>query len=188
MKSYLYSLLLVTSGLTAGCSVAPSSGYSAAPVAAAVTTETAAVVEPLHEQDFTSATAVPDVVVNVSPATKILAAPDPPPDRDAGIAVEPTVAATMIAAPTVTRRQSESLTRAYVVKDGETLWTIAARPELYGDALLWSLLYQANRDQIKDPRQIYPEQVLSVPRDLSEEELQEAREWARKSEVFPVEN
>lgn len=90
--------------------------------------------------------------------------------------------------PSVVERRTELLTKAYVVKAGETLWTIAAEPELYGDALLWSLLYQANRDQIKDPRTIYPGQVLSVPRNLSVEELEAAREWARKSGVFPVNN
>jgi nucleoid-associated protein YgaU len=76
----------------------------------------------------------------------------------------------------------------YTVADGETLWTIAARQEVYFDSLLWPLLYKANRDQIKDPRQIYPGQVLNVPRDLTREEQEEARETARASDIFPVEN
>lgn len=70
--------------------------------------------------------------------------------------------------------------------EGETLWTIAARKDIYFDSFLWPLIYQANRDQIKDPRQIYPGQVLSIPRDTSETEKEEAREKARKSDVFPV--
>jgi len=72
------------------------------------------------------------------------------------------------------------------VGSGETLWSIAARPEIYNDPLLWLLLYQANRDQIKDPRQIFRGQTLHIPRNISERERDEAREAARKSTVFPV--
>jgi hypothetical protein len=52
--------------------------------------------------------------------------------------------------------------------------------------LLWPLLYQANRDQIKDPRQIFPGQTLSIRRDMTEQELEEARQKARESDIFPV--
>jgi hypothetical protein len=52
--------------------------------------------------------------------------------------------------------------------------------------MLWPLLYQANRDQIKDPRQIFPGQTLSVRRDMTEKELEEARQKARESDIFPV--
>ncbi|MGE4578685.1 MAG: DUF4398 domain-containing protein [Desulfuromonadales bacterium] len=74
----------------------------------------------------------------------------------------------------------------YTVVGGENLWSIAAKEEVYADGLLWPLLYKANRDQIKDPRQIYPGQVLSIPRDLSAEAMDEAREKARRSDIFPV--
>lgn len=74
----------------------------------------------------------------------------------------------------------------HAVEEGETLWSIAARRDIYGDALLWPLLYKANRDQIKDPRQIYPGQVLSIPRDISDAEKEESREKARASDVFPL--
>lgn len=75
----------------------------------------------------------------------------------------------------------------YTVANGETLWTIAARRDIYVDALLWPLIYKANRDQIKDPRQIYPGQVLNIPRDVSAAEKEEARETARHSDIFPLE-
>lgn len=74
----------------------------------------------------------------------------------------------------------------YTVTDGETLWTIAARPSIYHDPLLWPLLYKANRDQIKDPRQIYPGQVLTIPRHVPEAQLEKARQEARSSDVFPL--
>lgn len=70
------------------------------------------------------------------------------------------------------------------VRAGETLSNIAARQEVYGDPLLWPLVYKANRDQIKDPQQIFPGQVLTIPRDKSAEEKEAAREEARSSELF----
>ena len=82
--------------------------------------------------------------------------------------------------PAPTRPQS------YRVRGGETLWTIAARNDIYADALLWPLIYQANRDQIKDPRQIYPQQTLTIPRLVSDEAQQEARQRARESKIFPI--
>lgn len=76
--------------------------------------------------------------------------------------------------------------QSYRVRGGETLWTIAARSDIYADALLWPLIYQANRDQIKDPRQIYPKQSLTIPRQVSEEDQQDARQRARESKIFPL--
>lgn len=78
------------------------------------------------------------------------------------------------------------LTR-YVVNEGEVLWGIAARKDVYADPLLWPIIYKANRDQIKDPRRIYPGQVLSIPRGISNAETREARETARNSDIFPIE-
>ena len=74
----------------------------------------------------------------------------------------------------------------YNVGEGENLWTISARPEVYNEGLLWPLLYQANRDQIKDPRQIFPGQALNIRRDMTLQELDEARQKARESDIFPV--
>lgn len=74
----------------------------------------------------------------------------------------------------------------YTVTDGETLWIIAAKKEIYQDPLLWPLLYRANRDQIKDPRRVYGGQTLSVPRNQSESDLAEARASARESDAFPI--
>lgn len=74
----------------------------------------------------------------------------------------------------------------YLVGEGETLWTIADHPTVYGDGNLWPLLYQANRDQIKDPRQIFPGQTLSVRRDLTPTEIEEAREKGKASDIFPL--
>lgn len=52
----------------------------------------------------------------------------------------------------------------YTVRRGETLPQIAARAEIYNDASLWPLIYRANRDQIRDPKRLWPGQILTIPR------------------------
>ena len=74
----------------------------------------------------------------------------------------------------------------YKVGEGETLWTISALPAVYNDSHLWPLLYEANRDQIKDPRQIFPGQVLNIRRDLTKQDIEEARQKAQESDIFPI--
>ena len=70
------------------------------------------------------------------------------------------------------------------VQAGENLATIAARVEVYNDALLWPLIYKANRDQIKDPTEIFSGQILMIPRDKTTAEVEAARQEARMLKLF----
>ncbi len=49
-----------------------------------------------------------------------------------------------------------------IVQPGNSLWRIARR--ILGHGTMYTLLYQANKDQIRDPDLIYPGQVFAVPR------------------------
>lgn len=49
----------------------------------------------------------------------------------------------------------------YTVEKGDSLSKIAQR--IYGDANQWKRIYEANRDQIKDPDLIHPGQRLTLP-------------------------
>ncbi|SHI50148.1 protein of unknown function [Malonomonas rubra DSM 5091] len=71
-----------------------------------------------------------------------------------------------------------------VVGGAENLMMIAAREEVYEDGMLWPLIYKANRDQIKDPKEIFPGQELVIPRDKSEEEIEAARREAEELKLF----
>jgi nucleoid-associated protein YgaU len=71
-------------------------------------------------------------------------------------------------------------TLSYTVRRGETLPQIAARTEIYNDSSLWPLIYRANRDQIRDPKQLWPGQVLKIPRHFSRDEAQEAKRYSGK--------
>lgn len=49
----------------------------------------------------------------------------------------------------------------FVVQPGNSLWRIARA--VYGQGLEYTVIYQANREQIRDPDLIYPGQVFQVP-------------------------
>ncbi len=68
----------------------------------------------------------------------------------------------------------------HTVLRGETLPQIAAQADVYGDQNLWPLLYRANRDQISDPGHIRPGQILRIPRNVSKEEIAEARRYSQE--------
>ncbi|HPI37145.1 MAG TPA: LysM peptidoglycan-binding domain-containing protein [Ignavibacteriaceae bacterium] len=51
----------------------------------------------------------------------------------------------------------------YTVVKGDHLWGIARKKEHYGNGFAWPKIYNANRDQIKNPDLIYPKQVFKVP-------------------------
>ncbi|WP_247894576.1 LysM peptidoglycan-binding domain-containing protein [Azospirillum sp. B510] len=51
--------------------------------------------------------------------------------------------------------------RNVVVQPGNSLWRLARRT--YGDGMLYTTIYTANRDQIRDPDLIYPGQIFALP-------------------------
>jgi nucleoid-associated protein YgaU len=52
-------------------------------------------------------------------------------------------------------------TQTYVVQAGDTLSKIAQK--YYGDATLYTKIFEANRDVLKDPNRISPGQKLRIP-------------------------
>lgn len=51
------------------------------------------------------------------------------------------------------------------VQPGNTLWAIAE--ERYGEGILYVSVFEANRDNIRDPNLIYPGQVFTLPEDVN---------------------
>jgi nucleoid-associated protein YgaU len=51
--------------------------------------------------------------------------------------------------------------RSVVVQPGNSLWRLARRT--LGDGMLYTTIYAANRDQIRNPDLIYPGQIFAVP-------------------------
>lgn len=79
------------------------------------------------------------------------------------------------------RENSPSLPTSYTVRRGETLPQISARTEIYNDSTLWPIIYRANRDQIRNPIQLWPGQVFVIPRNFSHDEAVEARRYSNKN-------
>jgi nucleoid-associated protein YgaU len=52
-------------------------------------------------------------------------------------------------------------TQTYVVQSGDTLSKIAQK--YYGDPSLYTQIFEANRDILKDPNKIFPGQKLKIP-------------------------
>ncbi|MCF8467973.1 MAG: LysM peptidoglycan-binding domain-containing protein [Sneathiella sp.] len=57
--------------------------------------------------------------------------------------------------------QGSGGTRA-VVQPGNSLWRIARR--VYGEGMEYTVIYQANQDQIRDPDLIFPGQIFTLPK------------------------
>jgi nucleoid-associated protein YgaU len=51
--------------------------------------------------------------------------------------------------------------QAFIVQPGNSLWRIARRS--YGEGLRYTVIYEANRGQIRNPDLIYPGQVFAIP-------------------------
>ncbi|MEJ2195392.1 MAG: LysM peptidoglycan-binding domain-containing protein [Ignavibacteriaceae bacterium] len=73
----------------------------------------------------------------------------------------------------------------YRVVRGDHLWGIAKKKEHYGNGFAWPIIYKANRDQIKNPDLIYPDQVFKIP-PLSEEEKSKYEKIRRNYKPAPV--
>ncbi len=48
-----------------------------------------------------------------------------------------------------------------MIQPGNNLWRIARRT--YGYGIRYTVIYQANREQIRDPDLIYPGQIFVLP-------------------------
>lgn len=80
-----------------------------------------------------------------------------------------------------TKEPPPPLPASYTVRRGETLPQISARTEIYNDSTLWPIIYRANRDQIRDPKRLWPGQVFVIPRNFSRAEAVEARRFSNKN-------
>lgn len=138
----------------------------AEPLAAPETAEASAAPEPVQvvpEPDVAESSAEvaeaeapadPVEAATDAPAAEPAAAPDPAPAETSQVEVASTQ-------PVVTPEPTPPAPVTVTVQPGFTLWGIAQ--ERYGDGVLYIQVFEANRDQIKNPDLIYPGQVFTVP-------------------------
>lgn len=60
-----------------------------------------------------------------------------------------------------TKKTSKKNGQNYKVKSGDCLWNIAKK--FYGSGSKYTKIYNANKDKIKNPNLIYPNQILWIP-------------------------
>jgi hypothetical protein len=105
----------------------------------------------------------------------VAAAPAPTPAPAPETAPTATVDVAATAAPAAATQPAETkstgqLSR-YTVLPGDTLAGIASRQEVYGDARLWPFLYRSNVNQIGPRGLIFPNQVLTVDRNHTADDV-----------------
>lgn len=81
----------------------------------------------------------------------------------------------------ISSRLSDELktkTKRHKVSKGESLWTIAKRNDIYANPWLWPLIWQANRDSLKNPGSVRAGQVLKIRSNPTVDEVVNAVNFA----------
>lgn len=85
-------------------------------------------------------------------------------------------------------RKLQELPRSYTVVPGDFLIKISEMRRIYGDPTHWKRIYRANRQEIRDPNLIFPDQVFLIPRGTPTQHVVAQGEWlaliAGYSEVY----
>jgi len=96
-----------------------------------------------------------------------------------GTAAEGQTAESKALAAKAKKKKTKPMMESYVVKKGDCLWSIAKLKGIYSDPFLWPVIYEANKDKIKNQNLIYPGQKLVIPRSgMTMDDVKEARKKA----------
>lgn len=79
-----------------------------------------------------------------------------------------------------TLKSAAQAPRPYIVQRGDTLSAIAARESVYGNSLLWPLLWAANRSSLPNPNRLRAGATLQIKPSPSVDEVVEAIQTARQ--------
>lgn len=115
--------------------------------------------------------AAPAAEQPTTPAAEPAAQPEQPaaaaateqPAAPATVAPAETKVAT--AAPAVDPDALEKSTSKVIIQPGNSLWKLSRR--IYGKGTMYTVIYEANRDFIKNPNLIYPGQIFTAPKSAS---------------------
>jgi nucleoid-associated protein YgaU len=107
-----------------------------------------------------AATVAASQVAAAEPVTRAVTIEKTPEPAPAVAATEPVAApvAEVAAAPVVVEEGPKKL----VIQPGNSLWKLSR--EVYGKGRMYTIIYEANRDQLKNPNKIFPGQILTAPK------------------------
>ena len=74
----------------------------------------------------------------------------------------------------------------YSVVDGDNLWDISGKDDVYANSFQWPLIYKTNRDKIKDADLIYPGQVFDIDQNASASDIDAAVNHAKTRGAWSV--
>ncbi|MDX1442237.1 MAG: LysM peptidoglycan-binding domain-containing protein [Gammaproteobacteria bacterium] len=80
----------------------------------------------------------------------------------------------------------EAASMTYMVSQGDSLWGIAGKSEVYGNSYQWPLIYKNNSDKIKDADLIYPGQEFDINKNPTASEKNAAVEHARTRGAWSI--
>ncbi len=119
--------------------------------------------------------------------TGCLSAKSPPTETSAPAEpVEEVVQAVSVPAPAPASVVEETELRFWTVATGDNLWGIASVEEVYNVPEKWPLIYKANLDEINDADLIYPGQILDIPRDSTQGQVNSAINHAKTRGAWAV--
>jgi nucleoid-associated protein YgaU len=99
------------------------------------------------------ATAAVEVPAPVAPAEAAPAIETPP--------AEPVVVASQVPAVTETVAEAAAAPTQIIIQPGNNLWKLSR--QIYGKGIMYTVIYEANKDQIRRPDLIYPGQIFLTP-------------------------
>jgi nucleoid-associated protein YgaU len=88
-----------------------------------------------------------------APLAEVPAAPAAEAPKDVVVAATPAPPAAVV---------KDESPRKLVIQPGNNLWKLSR--EVYGKGRMYTVIYKANRNQVKNPNRIYPGQILTAPK------------------------
>jgi nucleoid-associated protein YgaU len=125
--------------------------------------------EPAKVAEAQIATATPEAAPPVTRSTVVEKQVTTPPAAEAPIVESPAAPQStaapetqvVVATPPVAAPVPEE-PRKLVIQPGNNLWKLSR--EVYGKGRMYTVIFKANRDQVKNPNRIYPGQILTAPK------------------------
>jgi nucleoid-associated protein YgaU len=96
--------------------------------------------------------------------TEVVKAPEPVPETPAAVETPveaPSVVAAQVPAAAEPVPEAAATPTQVVIQPGNNLWKLSR--QIYGKGILYTVIYEANKDQIRKPSLIYPGQIFLTP-------------------------
>ncbi len=109
-----------------------------------------AVAEPVVPAPVSRSVAVVEPAAPVAPAVQP-ATETPAPETQVAVTPTPAVVPVVVEGP-----------KKLVIQPGNNLWKLSR--QVYGKGRMFTIIYEANRDQLRNPNKIFPGQILTAPK------------------------